>query len=60
MEALNGTACIKAECSRCGLMVYDFTDKEREYEKRLEMVRIKWNQLAHVEEETRSEDKADE
>lgn len=59
LEALNGTACIKAECIRCGLMVYDFTSEEKEYEKRLEMVRIKWNQMAHAEEETESGEKAD-
>ena len=52
LEALNGKACIKAECSNCGLMVYDFTDKEKEYEKRLEMVRVKWNKLAPAEPET--------
>ena len=52
LEALNDTACINVQCNRCNVMVYDFTLEEKRYEKRLEMVRVKWNQLAHAEPET--------
>ena len=42
------TAALAVKCERCKVTMYDFTLSEKEYEKRVALLRRKWNKRAAV------------
>lgn len=51
----HGTAAMVVECLRCSVSVWEHTSSERNYEKRVDILRRKWNKRAAVSQETEGE-----
>lgn len=52
LQGKYGTAAVSVECKRCSVDVYEHTSAEKNYEKRLELMRQKWNKRAAMPQET--------
>ena len=49
------TACITVKCERCMVELHDHTWSEKNYERRVDILRREWNKRAAVSQETEGE-----
>lgn len=52
LQGENDTAAMVVKCERCNAEIWEHTTSEKNYEKRVELVRKKWNKRAAVSQET--------
>lgn len=55
LQGEHDTAALAIKCERCKVTMYDFTLSEKKYEKRVALLRRKWNKRAAVSQETEGE-----
>ena len=55
LQGKYGTAAVMTECKRCNVNMYEHTSSVKNYEKRLELMRRKWNKRAAMPQETEGE-----
>lgn len=51
------TACISVKCERCNVELHDHSRSIKNYEKRVDILRRKWNKRATVSQEKKEGDK---
>lgn len=57
LQGEHGTAAMLVQCYRCNVMVWEDTSSEQNYERRVDILRRKWNKRAAVSQETKEGEK---